>query len=147
MTSALKFVKERDGSQRASPSRTPTFPSARRRSTVGRAAAQNLGLTLVDEQKVGAADVDAQSQALRSKSSNPDYVIIQNVTGGASAMVRSGKQVGLRSQFLGLNYAFDEATIKAIGPQAAEGYIGVGPNAFPGPEVGMLATCTSVRRT
>jgi ABC-type branched-subunit amino acid transport system substrate-binding protein len=54
-------------------------------------------------------------------------------------MVRSGKQVGLGAQFIGLNYAFDEATIKAIGPQAAEGYMGgVGPNAFPGPEVGML---------
>jgi ABC-type branched-subunit amino acid transport system substrate-binding protein len=53
-------------------------------------------------------------------------------------MVRSGKQLGLGAQFLGLNYAFDEATIKAIGPQAAEGYIGVRPNAFPGPEVGIL---------
>jgi ABC-type branched-subunit amino acid transport system substrate-binding protein len=46
--------------------------------------------------------------------------------------------VGLDAQFLGLNYAFDEATIKAIGPQAAEGYLGVGPNAFPGPEVGLV---------
>jgi Periplasmic binding protein len=46
--------------------------------------------------------------------------------------------VGLDAQFLGLNYAFDEATIKAIGPQAAEGYIGVGPNAFPGPQVRMM---------
>ncbi len=110
---------------------------------VGRDFSKSLGLTLVDEQKVGAADVDAQSQALNLKNSNPDYVIIQNVTGGASAMVRSGKQVGLTAQFLALNYAFDEPTIKAIGQQAAEGYIGVGPNAFPGPEVGLLADMTA----
>src|SRR5262249_46913367 len=91
-----------------------------------------------DEQKVGAADVDAQSQALNLKNTGPDWTIVQNVAGGASAMVRSANQVGLNTQFLGLNYAFDEATIKAIGPRAAEGYIGVGPNAFPGPDVAVL---------
>jgi ABC-type branched-subunit amino acid transport system substrate-binding protein len=57
-------------------------------------------------------------------------------------MVRSGKQVGLTAQFLGLNYAFDEPTIKAIGQQAAEGYIGAGPNAFPGADVGLVKEMT-----
>jgi ABC-type branched-subunit amino acid transport system substrate-binding protein len=95
-------------------------------------------MPLVGEAKVGAADVDAQPQALALKTANQDYVVVQNVAGGASAMVRSARQVGLGARFLGLNYAFDEATIQAIGPQAAEGYLGIGPNAFPGPDVGTV---------
>jgi branched-chain amino acid transport system substrate-binding protein len=129
MATALKFAKERAGGKDTRVAFSyPDIPFGQAPLPVGRDYARSLGLTLVDEQKVGVADVDAQSQALNLKSSRPDYTIIQNIPGGASAMVRSGKQVGLETQFLGLNYAFDEATIKAIGPQAAEGYIGVGPS-------------------
>jgi ABC-type branched-subunit amino acid transport system substrate-binding protein len=135
---ALRYVKERGGQGTRVAFSYPDIPFGHAPVRTGRDAAASLGLNLVDEQTVGAADVDAQSQALNLKNTNPDYVVIQNVAGGASAMVRSGKQVGLGAQFLGLNYAFDEATIKAIGPQAAEGYLGVGPNAFPGPDVGLL---------
>ncbi|MBV9169207.1 MAG: ABC transporter substrate-binding protein [Chloroflexi bacterium] len=139
MSTALRFVKERgDGANPSVAFAYPDIPFGQAPIPAGREYARSLGLPLVDEQKVGAADLDAQSQALSLKSSNPDYVVIQNVAGGASATVRSGKQVGLRSQFLGLNYAFDEATIQAIGPQAADGYIGVGPNAFPGPDVAVV---------
>lgn len=138
MASALKFVKDRGAQDTRVAFSYPDIPFGQAPIPVGREFARSLGLSLVDEQKVGAADVDAQSQALTLKASNPDYVLIQNVAGGASAMVRSGKQVGLNTQFLGLNYAFDEGVIKAIGPQAAEGYMGVGPNAFPGAEVGAL---------
>jgi branched-chain amino acid transport system substrate-binding protein len=137
MATALKFVKEAGKGTNVAFS-YPDIPFGQAPLAVGRDYAGKLGLKLVDEQKVGAGDVDAQSQALNLKSTNPNWVLIQNITGGTSAMVRSGKQLGLGAQFLGLNYAFDEATIKAIGPQAAEGYIGVGPNAFPGPEVGIL---------
>jgi branched-chain amino acid transport system substrate-binding protein len=135
MSAALRFVKEHGAPESKVAFSYPDIPFGQAPIGVGRDFAKSLGLSLVDEQKVGAADVDAQSQALNLKTSNPDYVIIQNVAGGASAMVRSGKQVGLNTQFLGLNYAFDEAVIKAIGPQAAEGYIGVGPSAFPGADV------------
>jgi branched-chain amino acid transport system substrate-binding protein len=139
MITALKFIKDRAGGKDTKVAFSyPDIPFGQAPVPIGREYAKSLGLTLVDEQKVGAADVDAQSQALNLKNTNPDYVIINNVTAGASAMVRSGKQIGLTSQFLALNYAFDEPTIKAIGQQAAEGYIGVGPNAFPGPEVGLL---------
>jgi branched-chain amino acid transport system substrate-binding protein len=136
MSTALKFIKERGaGTAPRVAFAYPDIPFGQAPIPVGREYARSLGLPLVDEQKVGPADLDAQSQALNLKSSNPDYVVVQNVAGGASATVRSARQVGLRAQFLGLNYAFDEATIQAIGPQAAEGYLGVGPNAFPGPEV------------
>jgi ABC-type branched-subunit amino acid transport system substrate-binding protein len=135
MSAALKFIQQRSGGGARIAFSYPDIPFGQAPLGVGRDFAKNLGLALVDEQKVGAADVDAQSQALNLKASNPDYVVIQNVAGGASAMVRGGKQVGLNAQFLGLNYAFDEAVVKAIGPQAAEGYIGVGPSAFPGPDV------------
>lgn len=139
MLAALEFIKQRAaGKDTKIAFSYPDIPFGQAPIPVGREYAKKVGLTLVDEQKVGAGDVDAQSQALNLKSSNPDYVIIQNVTAGASAMVRSGKQVGLAAQFIGLNYAFDEPTIKAIGAQAAEGYIGVGPNAFPGPDVGLV---------
>jgi len=144
MSAALRFIKQRSGLGAARVAFSyPDIPFGQSPLAVGRASAQSLGLPLVGEAKVGAADVDAQSQALALKSQDPEYVVVQNVTGGASAMVRSARQVGLRSQFVGLNYAFDEATIKSIGPQAAEGYIGVGPSAFPGPEVGMLSEMTS----
>jgi branched-chain amino acid transport system substrate-binding protein len=144
MITALRYIKDKSGGKDTKIALSyPDIPFGQTIVAVGRDFSKSLGLTLVDEQKVGAADVDAQSQALNLKNTNPDYVIIQNVTAGASAMVRSGKQVGLTSQFLGLNYAFDEPTIKAIGQQAAEGYIGVGPNAFPGPEVALLADMTA----
>jgi len=138
MSAALRFIKERGAPESKVAFSYPDIPFGQAPISVGREFAKSLGLSLVDEQKVGAADVDAQSQALNLKTSNPDYVVIQNVAGGASAMVRSGKQVGLNTQFLGLNYAFDEAVVKAIGPQAAEGYMGVGPSAFPGPDVGAV---------
>jgi branched-chain amino acid transport system substrate-binding protein len=139
MITALKFIKDRAAGKDTKVAFSyPDIPFGQAPVPIGRDYAKTLGLTLVDEQKVGAGDVDAQSQALNLKSSSPDYVIIQNVTAGASAMVRSGKQVGLTSQFLALNYAFDEPTIKAIGQQAAEGYIGAGPSAFPGPDVGLV---------
>jgi branched-chain amino acid transport system substrate-binding protein len=144
MITALKFIKDKSGGKDTKVAFSyPDIPFGQAPVPIGRDFSKSLGLTLVDEQKVGAADVDAQSQALNLKNTNPDYVIIQNVTGGASAMVRSGKQVGLTAQFLGLNYAFDEPTIKAIGQQAAEGYMGVGPGAFPGPDVGLLADMTA----
>jgi branched-chain amino acid transport system substrate-binding protein len=138
MRAALEFVKQRDASS-ATPPRIafsyPDIPFGQSPIPAGRAYADTLGLPLVGEAKVGAADLDAQSQALALRAVDTNYVIIQNVTGGASAIVRSARQVGLKAQFLGLNYAFDEATIRAIGPQAAEGYMGVGPNAFPSPDV------------
>jgi len=138
MRAALAFTKQRGGSGAKVAFAYPDIPFGQAPMATGRQEVSRLGLSLVDEEKVGAAAVDAQSQALNLKATNPDYVIIQNVAGGASATVRSARQVGLGAQFVGLNYAFDEATIKAIGPQAAEGYIGVGPSAFPGPSVGLL---------
>lgn len=138
MRTALRFVSERAGSGARVAFAYPDIPFGQAPIGTGRDLAGRLGLRLVDEQKVGAAEVDAQSQALNLRGSAPDYVLIQNLAGGTSALVRSAKQLGLSSQFLGLNYAFDEATLKAIGPQAAEGYQGVGPNAFPGPDVGAL---------
>ena len=139
MATALKWIKDRAaGKDTKIAISYPDIPFGQVIVPTARDYSKTLGLTLVDEEKVGAADVDAQSQALNLKNTNPDWVIIQNVTAGGSAMVRSGKQVGLNAQFLGLNYAFDEPTIKAIGQQAAEGYFGVGPNAFPGPDVGVL---------
>jgi branched-chain amino acid transport system substrate-binding protein len=138
MSTALKFIKERGTPDARVAFSYPDNPFGQAPIGVGHTFADSLGMSIVDEQKVGVADVDAQSQALNLKASNPDYVVIQNVAGGASAMVRSGKQAGVKAQFLGLNYAFDESVVKAIGPQAAEGYIGVGPSAFPGPDVAML---------
>jgi Periplasmic binding protein len=86
MATALKFIKQRAGGQSPSVAFAyPDIPFGQSPLTVGRAYAQTLGLPLVDEQKVGAADVDAQSQALHLKSSHPEYVLIQNVAGGASA--------------------------------------------------------------
>ena len=138
MRAALEFVKHREASS-ATPPRIafsyPDIPFGQSPIPAGHAYADTLGLPLVGEAKVGTTDLDAQSQALALRGVDPNFVIIQNVTGGASAIVRSARQVGLKAQFLGLNYAFDEATIHAIGPQAAEGYMGVGPNAFPSSDV------------
>ena len=133
MSTALRFVKDRGGDDTRVAFSYPDIPFGQAPIPTGREYAASLGLKLVDEQKVGAADVDAQSQALNLTTSDPDYVVIQNVAGGASAMVRSGKQVGLNTQFLGLNYAFDEAVVKAIGPQAAEGLHGRRSECLPGP--------------
>jgi branched-chain amino acid transport system substrate-binding protein len=139
MAAALQFIKNKEGEKKIKVAFSyPDIPFGQDPIPTGRDFARKLGFDLVAEEKVGAGDVDATSQALNLKSLNPDYVIIQNVTGGGSAIVRSGKQAGLASQFIALNYAFDDQTVKAIGPQAAEGYIGVGVTAFPGPELALM---------
>jgi branched-chain amino acid transport system substrate-binding protein len=90
MAAALQFVKERAGSDTRIAFSYPDIPFGHAALPTGREFATRLGLHLVDEQKVAPADVDAQSQALNLKNTRPDYVVIQNVAGGASAMVRSG---------------------------------------------------------
>jgi len=143
MITALKFIKDKSGGKDTKIALSyPDIPSARQ-SWRSAATFQESRLTLVDEQKVGAADVDAQSQALNLKKQQSHYVIIQNVTGGASAMVRSGKQVGLTSQFHGLNYAFDETDHQSDRPASGRRLHRRWTERLPGPEVGLLADMTA----
>ena len=73
MISALKFIKDRSaGKDTRVAFSYPDIPFGQAPMPIGRDYAKRLGLTLVDEQKVGAGDVDAQSQALNLKSTNPD---------------------------------------------------------------------------
>jgi branched-chain amino acid transport system substrate-binding protein len=93
MITALKFIKDRAAGKDTKVAFSyPDIPFGQAPVPIGRDYAKSLGLTLVDEQKVGAGEVDAQSQALNLKSTNPDYVIIQNVTAGGSAMVRAASR-------------------------------------------------------
>jgi branched-chain amino acid transport system substrate-binding protein len=139
MASSLQFIKNKEGEKAIKVAFTyPDIPFGLDPIPAGREYAKKLNFNLVGEEKVGAADVDATSQALNLKNLGPDYIINNNVTAGGSAIVRSAKQAGLNAQFINLNYAFDEPTVKAIGPQAAEGLIGVGVTAFPSPDLELM---------
>jgi branched-chain amino acid transport system substrate-binding protein len=139
MAASLQFIRNKEGEKPVKVAFAyPDIPFGQDPIPTGRDFAKKLNFNLVGEEKVGAADVDATSQALNLKSLSPDYVINNNVTAGGSAIVRSAKQAGLNAQFINLNYAFDEPTVTAIGPQAAEGLIGVGVTAFPGPDLELM---------
>lgn len=78
----------------------------------------------------GATDLTPQLQQVQ----NADYIIIQNTSGPAALAVKGAKQLGMKAQFINLNWGTDENFIKLAG-DAAEGVLGTSPFAFPGDNV------------
>ncbi len=84
MITALKFIKDKSGGKDTKIALSyPDIPFGQTIVAVGHDFSKSLGLTLVDEQKVGAADVDAQSQALNLKNTNPDVGLLADMTAAA----------------------------------------------------------------
>ncbi|WP_202820013.1 ABC transporter substrate-binding protein [Calderihabitans maritimus] len=96
----------------------------------GREFAQKIGVDLVDEEIVDLKALDATSQLLNMKKTEPDFAILQETSNATATVLKDAKKLGLTTQFIGLNWAADEKVVELAG-NAAEGYIGVIPFAFP----------------
>jgi branched-chain amino acid transport system substrate-binding protein len=99
------------------------IPYARKR-------AGELGIEVVAEivTKVGALDVT--SEVLTLKKAQPDYVIFQGyVLAPIPEVIRSARDHGLQTRFMGTFWSVDKTIIDKLG-QDAEGYMGVNPYAY-----------------
>ncbi|MFX3623060.1 MAG: ABC transporter substrate-binding protein [Ectobacillus sp.] len=92
--------------------------------------AKKIGVEIVDEQVVDLKALDATSQLLNMNKKNPDYAIINQTWGATSTILKDAKKLGLKTQFIGLNWATGEGLVKIAG-DASEGFIGVVTHAFP----------------
>ncbi|RDV82875.1 ABC transporter substrate-binding protein [Ammonifex thiophilus] len=92
--------------------------------------AKEIGIEVVGDEIVGLTALDATPQMLDLKNKGADFAIVQGTSNLAATTLKDAKKLGLKTQFIGLNWAADEKVIKLAGP-AAEGYIGVIPFAFP----------------
>ncbi len=68
--------------------------------------------------------LDATTQVLSIKKSNPDFVIVQNHVALASLFLRTARKLGLNSNFLGTIMSTNEDVI-ALSKEAASGFVGV----------------------
>jgi branched-chain amino acid transport system substrate-binding protein len=95
-----------------------------------KAYAASVGVDVVDEQIVDLKALDATAQLLNMQKKNPDFAIIQETWGATATILKDAKKLGIKTQFIGLNWAAGEGITKLAG-DAAEGYIGVITHAFP----------------
>ncbi|MCA1032199.1 ABC transporter substrate-binding protein [Bacillus timonensis] len=92
--------------------------------------AKEIGVEIVDEQIVDLKALDATSQLLNMQKKNPDYAILQETWGATATILKDAKKLGVKTQFIGLNWATGEGLLPIAG-DAAEGFIGVVTHAFP----------------
>jgi branched-chain amino acid transport system substrate-binding protein len=92
-------------------------------------AAEN-GFEVVADEVVDLKALDATSQVLDMKRKKADFAIIQGTSNLTATVLKDAKKNGLTTKFIGLNWAADEKVVK-LAQDAAEGYIGVIPFAFP----------------
>lgn len=92
-------------------------------------AAEN-GIDLVDEEIVALTALEATSQLLNMQKKEPDFALIQETSNATATVLKDAKKLGLKTKFVGLNWAADEKAVKLAG-DSAEGYLGVIPFAFP----------------
>lgn len=88
------------------------------------------GFEVVADEIIDLKALDATSQILDLKQKQADFAIVQGTSNLASTVLKGAKQHGLKTKFIGLNWAADEKVIQLAG-DAAEGYLGVIPFAFP----------------
>jgi branched-chain amino acid transport system substrate-binding protein len=92
--------------------------------------AAELGIEVVADivTKVGAVDVT--SEVLTLKRTQPDFVIFQGyVLAPIPEFIRSARDHGLKTTFMGTFWSMDKGIIEKLGPDA-EGYMGVNPYAY-----------------
>lgn len=92
--------------------------------------AAEVGVDVVDEQIVDLKALDATSQLLNLQKTNPDFAIIQETWGATATILKDAKKLGLKTQFIGLNWSTGEGLLPIAG-DAAEGFISVVTHAFP----------------
>jgi branched-chain amino acid transport system substrate-binding protein len=84
--------------------------------------AKKIGVEIVDKEIVGLQDLDATTQLLNMQKKNPDFAINQHTIMATSTILKDAKKLGLKTRFIGLNWAFSEKLIQMAG-EAAEGFM------------------------
>ncbi|NLV23784.1 MAG: ABC transporter substrate-binding protein [Deltaproteobacteria bacterium] len=102
--------------------RAPFFPHGQNKTA-------ELGVKLVDTQVIGLKDLDATSQLLNMKKADPEYALIQQTYMATSTILKDSAKLGLRTQYIGLNWTLGEKLIELVG-DIAEGYMGTSGFAF-----------------
>lgn len=92
----------------------------------GRESARELGLELVAEEVVSLSTVDATDRVLAMAEKEPDFMVVQESTSAASAIVQAVDRLELSCQIILLNWAADEKLIDLCGV-ASEGVMGMMP--------------------
>ena len=95
----------------------------------GKDWAAKHGIDIVDEEIVALTALEAKSQLLNMQKTGAEYAIIQQTANATATILKDAKTLGLKTQFVGLNWAADEKTIDLAGA-AAENYVGAIPFAF-----------------
>jgi branched-chain amino acid transport system substrate-binding protein len=96
-----------------------------------------LGFEPVPDQDVALSAIDAKSQVLAAKMSNPHLVWHGNTTNSVAVAIKDSFALKLGADHIVNNWGFDENLIKLAG-QAAEGVIGIGVCAFYGLDVPLM---------
>lgn len=96
--------------------------------------AAEIGVSIVDEQIVDLKALDATSQLLNMNKKGVTHAIIQQTSNATATILKDAKKLGLKTQFIGLNWTADEISL-SLAKDAAEGFIGVIPFAFPNDSV------------
>lgn len=95
-----------------------------------KAFAKEIGVEIVADVVIPLKALDTTSQLLNMQQKNPDYAIIQQTWGATATILKDAKKLGLKTQFIGLNWTAGEGLIPLAG-DAAEGFIAVVTHAFP----------------
>jgi branched-chain amino acid transport system substrate-binding protein len=95
-----------------------------------KAFAKEIGVEIVDEQVVDLKALEATSQLLNMQKKSPDYAIVNQTWGATATILKDAKKLGIKTQFIGLNWATGEGLLPLAG-DAGEGFIGVVTHAFP----------------
>jgi branched-chain amino acid transport system substrate-binding protein len=96
-----------------------------------------LGFEPVPDQDVALSAIDAKSQVLAAKRSNPHVVWHGNTTNSVAVAIKDSFALKLGADHIINNWGFDENLIKLAG-KAAEGAIGLGVCAFYGLDVPLM---------
>lgn len=92
-----------------------------------RAAAQKLGLNVAAEIMTPPGSVDVSTEVLKLRRANPDYTIFHGyVLAPIPEFVSQGKQMGLKSRYMGTFWTMDNSTVMKMG-ENADGFMGVMP--------------------
>lgn len=92
----------------------------------GKAWAEKIGLTVVNDQIVPLTALDATSQLLNMKKDGADYLFMQSATMSSSTVTKDVKKLGLDTKIFLANWAINENWLKLV-KEAGEGVYGTIP--------------------
>ncbi|MFW7342786.1 ABC transporter substrate-binding protein [Pollutimonas sp. H1-120] len=92
-----------------------------------RAVAKTLGLNVAAEIMTPPGSVDVSTEVLKLRRANPDYTIFHGyVLAPIPEFIAQGKQMGLKSRYMGTFWTMDNSTVMKMG-ENADGFMGVMP--------------------